>query len=106
VPKITYIESTGITTTGDVAIGESLMQGALQHGVRGILAECGGSCACGTCRVHIDDAWKEKAGAASAIEEDIMDGVMDPHPNKRLSCQVTVTELLDGMIVRLPKSQI
>jgi 2Fe-2S ferredoxin len=105
-PKITYIEADGKRTTAEVPIGQSVMQGALDHGVSGILAECGGSCSCGTCRIYIDDAWAAKTGTTSDIEEATLEGHDDPNPNKRLSCQLMVSEDLDGLIVRLPRSQI
>ncbi len=81
------------------------MQGAVRHGIPGIVAECGGNCACGTCRVYIDEAWRAKTGEASEIEEATMEVREDPHPGKRLSCQIKVTEALDGLIVRMPPSQ-
>ncbi|HEX4377588.1 MAG TPA: 2Fe-2S iron-sulfur cluster-binding protein [Steroidobacteraceae bacterium] len=106
VPKIKYIESNGTEHVADVSCGKTVMQGALDHGIPGILAECGGSCSCGTCRVHIDDAWRARTGEPSEIEDATMDGHDDTHPAKRLSCQITVTQALDGLIVRLPASQL
>ncbi len=104
-PKVTYIEASGIKHVVDVAVGLSVMQGAVHNRVPGIVAECGGNCACGTCRVYIDEAWRVKIGPASEIEAATMDIRDDPLPGKRLSCQIKVTEELEGLIVRMPGSQ-
>jgi ferredoxin, 2Fe-2S len=106
VPKIKYIEADGTEHVVDVNCGKTVMQGALDHGIAGILAECGGSCSCGTCRVYVDEAWQTKTGAPSDIEDATMDGYDDPRPGKRLSCQICVSEELDGLVVRLPQSQL
>ncbi len=103
--KITYIEASGKTHVVDVEVGWSLMEGAVKNGVPGILADCGGSCACGTCRVYIDETWSVKTGTATEMEEATIDVVDDPTPGKRLSCQVKVTADLDGLVVRLPERQ-
>jgi len=105
VPKIRYIEVDGTEHVVDVAVGLSVMQGALNARVPGIVAECGGNCACGTCRVYVDEPWRATLGQASDIEEATMDIREDPLPGKRLSCQIKVTQELDGLIVRMPKSQ-
>jgi ferredoxin, 2Fe-2S len=105
VPKIAYLEADGTEHLVDVAVGLSVMQGAVQNHVPGIVAECGGNCACGTCRVYIDEAWRPKTGNASEMEEATMEIRDDSHPGKRLSCQIKVTEELDGLIVRMPASQ-
>ena len=103
--KITYIESSGTTHVAEVAPGVSVMKGAVEHGIPGILAECGGNCACGTCRIYVDEAWRPITGEASEIEEETLDVRDDPRPGKRLACQITVTDELDGLVVRMPKSQ-
>jgi len=103
--KITYIEANGIEHIMDVQAGLSVMQGAVRNGIAGIIAECGGNCACGTCRVYVDEAWREKTGEASEIEAATMEICDDPLAGKRLSCQIKVTEELNGLIVRMPKSQ-
>jgi len=105
VAKITYIEAGGIEHVVDVEAGWSVMQGAVRNGIPGIVAECGGNCACGTCRVYVDARWKEKTGTATDIEEATMDIREDADPRKRLSCQIKVTEELDGLVVRMPASQ-
>lgn len=103
--KITYIEASGTEHVVEVEPGESVMRGAVKNGIPGIVAECGGNCACGTCRVYVDDAWQAQVGNASEIEEATMEIREDPAPGKRLSCQIKVTDALDGLIVRMPESQ-
>jgi 2Fe-2S ferredoxin len=106
VPKITYVEAGGAEHVVEVPVGLSVMQGAVRNGIAAIVAECGGNCACGTCRVYIDDeAWREKTGRASDLEDATMEIREDPSPGKRLSCQIKVTEELDGLVVRMPASQ-
>jgi 2Fe-2S ferredoxin len=105
VVKITYIEAGGAEHVLDVPVGWSVMQGAVRNGVAAIVAECGGNCACGTCRVYVDAAWLAQTGPASDMEEATMEIRDDPSPAKRLSCQIKVTEALDGLVVRMPESQ-
>ena len=92
--QITYIEASGQSTTVDLPDGWSLMQGATANGVDGILGECGGSCACATCHVYVDDAWLGKTGDKSAMEESMLDFAENVEPNSRLSCQIQLTEAL------------
>ena len=103
--KITYIEVNGAEHVIDVEPGLSVMKGAVNNGVPGIVAECGGNCACGTCRVYVDEAWREKVGGASDFEDATMEIRDDPAPGKRLSCQIKVTQELDGLVVRMPENQ-
>lgn len=103
--RITYVEAGGDEHVVDVAPGLSVMQGAVRNGVAAIVAECGGNCACGTCRVYVDEAWRDRTGEASPIEEATMEIRDDPRDGKRLSCQIKVTEALDGLVVRMPESQ-
>ena len=104
-PKITYIEHDGTTRTVDADIGATVMETALKNEVAGIVAECGGSCTCATCLVHVDEAWSEKVGTRSEEEEDQLDFAFDVRPNSRLSCQIKVTEALDGLVVHTPSYQ-
>jgi 2Fe-2S ferredoxin len=104
-PKITYIEHDGTTRTVDAEIGATVMETALKNEVGGIVAECGGSCTCATCLVHVDEAWVDKVGTRSEEEEDQLDFAFDVRPNSRLSCQIKVTEALDGLVVRTPSYQ-
>ena len=104
-PKITYIEHDGTTHTVEAEIGATVMETALKHSVTGIVAECGGSCTCATCLVHVDEAWADKVGSRSEEEEDQLDFAFDVQPTSRLSCQIKVTEALDGLVVRTPAYQ-
>ncbi len=87
------------------AEGSTVMENAVRNSVPGIEAECGGACACATCHVYVDDAWTEKVGAPSPMEEDMLDFAVDVQPNSRLSCQIKVTPTLDGLVVRVPERQ-
>jgi 2Fe-2S ferredoxin len=104
-PKITYIEHDGAVHTVDAGIGATVMETALRNGIASIVAECGGGCSCATCMVHVDEAWTAIVGPPSAEEEDMLDGAFDVKPNSRLSCQIKVTEALDGLVVRTPSYQ-
>jgi 2Fe-2S ferredoxin len=81
------------------------METALKNEVAGIVAECGGSCTCATCLVHVDEAWSDKVGTRSEEEEDQLDFAFDVRPNSRLSCQIKVTAALDGLVVHTPSYQ-
>ena len=104
-PKITYIDSAEKTRTIDAEVGATVMETAIKNGVPGIEAECGGACACATCHVYVDEAWREKVGPPSAMEEDMLDFGYDVRTNSRLSCQIKVREELDGLVVRTPERQ-
>ena len=103
--KITYIEADGTEHVVNVEPGTSVMRGAVVNGIPGIIAECGGNCACGTCRVYVDESWRAAVGEASEIEDETMEIREDPAPGKRLSCQIKVNDALDGLTVRMPESQ-
>lgn len=103
--KITYIDAGGVARTVDGDIGSTVMETAIKNGVPGIEAECGGACACSTCHVYVDAAWTEKTGEPSPMEEDMLDFAFDVKPNSRLSCQIKVTEALDGLVVTTPERQ-
>lgn len=103
--KITYIEHDGTAHEIDVDTGMTVMEGALRNSISGIDADCGGACACATCHVYVDGAWLDKTGAAEKMEEDMLDFAFDVRENSRLSCQIKVSDALDGLIVRLPEKQ-
>jgi len=103
--KINFVDHTGETRTVDADIGATVMEVAIRNAIPGIEAECGGACACATCHVYVDAAWQEKVGAPTPMEEDMLDFGYDVQPNSRLSCQIKVTEALDGLIVRTPERQ-
>lgn len=105
--KITYIEHNGTEHVVDVASGLTVMEGARDNNIPGIEADCGGACACSTCHVYVDETWVEKIPAKDAMEEDMLDFAWEPDTLKsRLTCQVKVTDDLDGLIVRMPEKQI
>jgi 2Fe-2S ferredoxin len=104
-PKITYIEHDGKERAVDAEVGATVMETAIRNSVPGIVAECGGACSCATCHVHVDEAWSEKVGPPSPMEEDMLDFAFDVRPTSRLSCQIKVTDELDGLIVRTPAQQ-
>jgi len=103
--KITYIEHNGKSHTIDVENGLSVMEGAVQNNIQGIDADCGGSMACATCHVYIDENWYEKVKKKEDGEEDMIDMAFEPNRFSRLSCQIMVSEELDGLIVKLPSQQ-
>jgi 2Fe-2S ferredoxin len=106
-PKITYIEYNGTAHTQEVPVGRSVMQGAVDNGVPGIDADCGGECACATCHVYIDVAWLDRIGLppAGSQEASMLSFAAVTQPDSRLSCQIKVTEALDGLVVRMPEGQ-
>ena len=103
--KITFIDVEGTARTVEGEVGSTVMETAIKHGVPGIEAECGGACACATCHVYVDEAWREKVGAPSPMEEDMLDFGFDVRPNSRLSCQIKVSDALEGLIVTTPERQ-
>lgn len=104
--KITYVESNGNEHVLDVETGQSLMQGAIANNVRGIIAECGGACSCATCHVYVDEAWVGRLDQKGETEEAMLEAVCDLQPNSRLSCQITVSEELNGLVVKMPAKQV
>jgi 2Fe-2S ferredoxin len=104
-PKITYIEHDGTEHVIEVRTGLTVMEGAVKNNIPGIDADCGGACACATCHVYVDEAWRDKTGSALAMEESMLDFAENVEPNSRLSCQIKVTGALDGLVVRTPESQ-
>ena len=103
--KITFIDTAGTARTVEGEVGSTVMETAIKNVVPGIEAECGGACACSTCHVYIDDAWREKVGEPSPMEEDMLDFAYEVKPSSRLSCQIKVSEQLDGLTVRTPERQ-
>ena len=103
--KVTYIESNGKSHTIDVQNGLTVMEGAIQNNIPGIDADCGGSMACATCHVYVKEEWFNKIPKKDDGEEDMLDMAYEPNKFSRLSCQIIVTEDLDGMVVQLPSKQ-
>ncbi|MEL6258179.1 MAG: 2Fe-2S iron-sulfur cluster-binding protein [Pseudomonadota bacterium] len=104
-PKITYIDSEGTERVVDAKAGETVMEVAVKNSVPGIDADCGGACACATCHVYVDEAFLAKTGEAEAMEQSMLDFAENVQPNSRLSCQITVSDALDGLRVTTPESQ-
>ena len=103
--KITFIQHDGKEQTVEGTPGMSVMETAVKNMVPGIDADCGGACACATCHVYVEPDWLEKTGARSTMEEDMLDFAFDVRDNSRLSCQIKVTDGLDGLRVRVPEKQ-
>tara|TARA_Y100001970_G_scaffold3918_1_gene4507 strand:+ start:197 stop:517 length:321 start_codon:yes stop_codon:yes gene_type:complete len=105
-PKITYIEHSGKTHTVEVASGLSVMEGAVQNNIPGIDADCGGSMACATCHVYVKEEWFNKIPKKEDGEEDMIDMAFEPKKNSRLSCQIMVSDQLEGLVVDIPEKQV
>ena len=103
--KITFIQPDGTQTTVEAEAGLTVMEAAKKELVAGIEAECGGACACATCHVYVDDAWREKVGKPAEMEEDMLDFAFEVRESSRLSCQIKVTAALDGLVLRVPDKQ-
>ena len=104
-PRITFIQPDGNQQVVEGQAGATVMETAKKHMIDGIEAECGGACACATCHVYVDEAWREQVGGPNEMEEDMLDFAFDVKPVSRLSCQIKVTDKLDGLIVRVPEKQ-
>ncbi len=105
--KITYIEFNGTEHVVEVPNGLTVMEGARDNNIPGIEADCGGACACSTCHVYVDDVWVSKLPAKDEMEADMLDFAFQPDPEKsRLTCQLKVSDALDGLVVRMPEKQI
>ena len=104
-PKITYNDSQGNSKTIEVDNGLSVMEGAIQNDIPGIDADCGGSMACATCHVYVEDKWFDKIPKAEDAENDMIDMAFNPKKNSRLSCQIMVSDELDGLEVTTPEKQ-
>ena len=104
-PKVTFIQPDGTENAVEADPGMTLMEAAVKNSVPGIAAECGGACSCATCHVYVEEAWREATGEPEAMEEDMLDFAFDVRPSSRLSCQIKLTEELDGLTVRIPEKQ-
>ena len=104
-PKITYISHDGKKNTAEVSTGLSVMEGALQNNIPGIDADCGGSMACATCHVYVSENWLNKLEKIHDAEQDMLDMAYEPKKNSRLSCQIIITNDLDGLEVTTPIKQ-
>ncbi len=104
-PKITYIEHNGTEHVVDAEVGMTVMEAAIKNKVPGIEAECGGACSCATCHVYVTDSWRKTTGEPEEMEEDMLDFAFDVRESSRLSCQIRVTDELDGLVVHVPEKQ-
>lgn len=104
-PKITFIDASGVAREVEAEVGATVMETAVRHAVPGIDAECGGACACATCHVYVEEEWQEAVGQPEPMEEDMLDFAFDVRPNSRLSCQIRVRPELDGLVVHTPARQ-
>ena len=104
-PKLTFVAFDGTYFVVDAKSGSTVMENAVRNSVPGIEAECGGACACATCHVYVDEAWAEKVGKPEAMEEDMLDFAFEVGPTSRLSCQIKMSDALDGLVVRVPERQ-
>ncbi|MFZ2870300.1 2Fe-2S iron-sulfur cluster-binding protein [Zavarzinia sp.] len=103
--KITYIEHNGTPHEVEVKAGLSVMEGAVKNNIPGIDGDCGGACACATCHVYVDDAWRDKVGTPEDLEKSMLEFAENVEESSRLSCQIVVSDALDGLVVRMPESQ-
>jgi 2Fe-2S ferredoxin len=103
--KINFIDFGGTAREVEANPGSTVMEVAIKNGIPGIEAECGGACACATCHVYVDEAWQNIVGPPTAMEEDMLDFAYDVRPTSRLSCQIKVTDQLDGVVLRTPERQ-
>jgi len=104
-PKITFIEHDGTVHTVEAELGSTVMETAIKNDIGGIVAECGGGCTCATCLVHVDEKWFPIVGPPSEEENQMLDTAFEVKETSRLSCQIKVTEALDGLVVRTPSYQ-
>ena len=104
-PKINYLEHGGKKHTIEVANGLTVMEGAIQNNIPGIDADCGGACACATCHVYVDEKWFNKLSKSEEGEQDMLDMAYEPKKNSRLSCQISVSDEIDGLTVTTPAKQ-
>ncbi|MEL7040358.1 MAG: 2Fe-2S iron-sulfur cluster-binding protein [Pseudomonadota bacterium] len=103
--KIIYVDHEGTERTVDAANGESVMEAAIKNSIPGIDADCGGACACATCHVYVDEGFMEKVGSPEDMEQSMLDFAENVQTNSRLSCQIMVSDDLDGLKVATPESQ-
>ena len=103
--RVTFIDHLDQANEVEAEAGGSLMQAAVENGIAGIVAECGGACSCATCLCYVDEAWAARVGPAAGMEQAMVESALEDQPASRLSCQIRLTDELDGLVVRVPKSQ-
>ncbi len=105
-PKVTFIQADGNSSDVNAVSGDSVMETAIDNDIHGIVAECGGACSCATCHVYVADDWLSHLPEPDALEDGMLDCVIDRRANSRLSCQIRVSDAIDGIKVTVPESQI
>jgi 2Fe-2S ferredoxin len=106
VPTVTYVQPGGDREQVELTAGTTVKDGAIDNGIDGIVAECGGNAMCATCHVYVDEAWADRLPAREPVEDELLDSTAAPRePTSRLGCQLVVSEALDGLVVRLPETQ-
>jgi 2Fe-2S ferredoxin len=105
-PTLTVIEANGREHRIDVEVGKSAMQAVIDAMVPGIMADCGGACSCATCHCYVDETWAAALPEPVPAEREMLECALDPQPNSRLSCQIRITPHTDGLVLRLPSSQV
>ena len=105
-PTLTVIEANGREHRIDVEVGKSAMQAVIDAMVPGLMADCGGACSCATCHCYVDEPWAPKLPEPTSTEREMLECALDPLPNSRLSCQIRITPHTDGLVIRLPRSQV
>jgi len=103
--KITFVQQDGTERTVEAKAGQSVMDAAVKNGVPGIVADCGGACACATCHVYVDDAWRGRTGPRAELEDSMLEFAEDVRDSSRLSCQLKMSDALDGLRVVVPERQ-
>lgn len=105
-PRIQFVQPDGTTQVVEAPIGQSIMQAAVNNLVPGIIGECGGACSCATCHLYVDEPWRARLLPPDAMEQGMLEGAIEPGPLSRLSCQIEMSEALDGIVVRIPAGQV
>ena len=104
-PRVAFVQPDGTRREVSAPVGITLMEAARQHGVAGVVAQCGGACACATCHVYVDPEWLERLEPPEDMELGMLEAAWEPRGNSRLSCQIHLTQDLDGLTVRVPARQ-
>lgn len=105
-PKVTFVQPDGATHVVESTPGQSIMEAATTNMVPGIIGECGGCCSCATCHVYVDEPWFQKLPPADEMELGMLEGAVEPGPLSRLSCQIKMSDELDGIVARIPAGQV
>ena len=105
-PRVTFVQPDGSRETVEARPGRTVMEAAREHGIRGIVAECGGECSCSTCHCYVDATWVERVPGRSSDESTLIEFAWEPRDSSRLACQLQVTEALDGLVLHVPEKQL